>query len=177
MAATQSNTDEVLSQSLMKIQSTNYQVDPNVSSYPEGLKMLIVALKRSPLSTAMFSSFSVPMTWLSLAASTASYNHTTDVITFNLMNNKRVKLSKKMFVEFLQIPNNPPFFKPVNSQIIHMFNEMGHQPELEKISDFRKSGLPCIWNFLFGIFLRCLTGRTVGLDRGRMEVYLSLIHI
>ncbi|CAI9302926.1 unnamed protein product [Lactuca saligna] len=130
MAATNSNTDEVLSQSLMKIQSTNYQVDPKVSAYPEELKMLIVALKRSPLSTAMFSSFSVPM-----------------------------------------IPNNPPFVKPVNSQIIHMFNEMGHQPELEKISDFRKSGLPCIWNFLFGIFLRCLTGRSVGLDRGRVEVY------
>ena len=32
MAATQSNTDEVISQSLMKIQSTNYQVDPIVSS-------------------------------------------------------------------------------------------------------------------------------------------------
>ena len=101
MAATHSNTDEVLSQSLMKIQSTNYQFDPNVSSYPEELKMLIVALKRSPLSTAMFSFFFVPMVWLSLAASTASYNHTTDVITFNLTNNKQVKLSKKMFVEFL----------------------------------------------------------------------------
>ncbi|KAL7609165.1 hypothetical protein Lser_V15G10960 [Lactuca serriola] len=171
MAATNSNTDEVLSQSLMKIQSTNYQVDPKVSAYPEELKMLIVALKRSPLSTTMFSSFSVPMVWLSRAASTTSYNHTADVITFNLTNNKWVKLSKKVFVEILQIPNNPPFVKPVNSQIIHMFNEMGHQPELEKISDFRNSGLPCIWNFLFGIFLRCLTGRSIGLDRGRVEVY------
>ncbi|KAL7601073.1 hypothetical protein Lser_V15G24877 [Lactuca serriola] len=177
MAATNSNTDEVLSQSLMKIQSTNYQVDPTVSAYPEDLKMLIVALKRSLLSTAMFRSFPVPMVWLSRAASTASYNHTADVITFNLINNKRVKLSKNLFVEFLQIPNNPPFVKPVNSQIIHMFNEMGHQPELEKISDFRKSGLPCIWNFLFGIFLRCLTGRSVGLDRGRVEVYAMVMGI
>ncbi|KAL7587313.1 hypothetical protein Lser_V15G40383 [Lactuca serriola] len=125
----------------------------------------------------MFSSFSVPMVWLSRAASTASYNHTTDVITFNLTNNKRVKLSKNLFVEILKIPNNPPFVKPVNSQIIHMFNEMGHQPELEKISDFRKSGLPCIWNFLFGIFLRCLTGRSVGLDRRRVEVYAMVMGI
>ncbi|KAL7598786.1 hypothetical protein Lser_V15G23126 [Lactuca serriola] len=175
MAGTQFNTDEVLSQSLMKIQSTNYQVDPNVSSYPEGLKMLIVALKRSPLSTAIFSSFSVPMTWLSMAASSASYNYATDVITFNLINNKRVRLTKKLFIEFLNIPKNPPFFKPINSQIIFMFNEMGHQPALEKISDFRKSGLPCMWNFLFGIFLRCLTGRTVGLDRGCMEVYAMMM--
>lgn len=56
-----------------------------------------------------------------------------------------------------------------------MFNEMGHQPTLEKISDFRKSGLPYLWNFLFGIFLRCLTGRTVGLDSGRMEVYAMVM--
>ncbi|KAL7604923.1 hypothetical protein Lser_V15G18161 [Lactuca serriola] len=177
MAVTNSNTDKVLSQSLMKIQSTNYQVDPHVSAYPEELKMLIVALKRSLLSTAMFRSFPVSMIWLSRAASTASYNNTADVITFNLVNNKRVKLSKSLFVEFLEIPNNPPFVKPVNSQILHMFNEMGHQPELEKISDFRKSGLPCIWNFLFGIFLRCLTGRSVGLDRGRVEVYAMVMGI
>ena len=52
-----------------------------------------------------------------------------------------------------------------------MFNEMGHQPPLTGIRDFKKSGLPTIWNFLFGIFLRCLTGRMVGLDKGRMEVY------
>ena len=99
----------------MKIQSTNYQVDPTVSSYPEELKMLVVALKTSPLSTAMFNSFSVPMSWLSMAASTASYNYTTDVITFNLVNNKTVRLTKNMFIKFLNIPNNPPFFKPTNS--------------------------------------------------------------
>ena len=159
----------------MKIQSTNFQVDPNVSSYPEELKMLIVALKKSALSTAMFSSFPVPMTWLSMAASTASFNYATDVITFNQVNNKRVRLTKNMFIDFLNIPHNPPFFKPTNSQIIFMFNEMGHQPTLEKISDFRKSSLPCIWNFLFGIFLRCLTGRSVGLDRGRLEVYAMVM--
>ncbi|KAL7605237.1 hypothetical protein Lser_V15G14681 [Lactuca serriola] len=175
MAATQSNTEEVISQSLMKIQSTNYLVDPNVSSYPEELNMLIVALKRSPLSTTIFSSFPIPMTWLSMATSTASYNYSTDIITFNLMNNKRVRLTKNMFIDFLNIPHNPPFFKPINSQIIFMFYDMGHQPTLEKISDFMKSGLPCMWNFLFGIFLRCLAGRTVGLDRGRMEVYAMVM--
>ena len=83
MAATQSNTKEVISKSLMKIQSMNFQVDPNVSSYPEELKMLIVALKKSALSTAMFSSFPVPMTLLSMVASTASFNYATNVITFD----------------------------------------------------------------------------------------------
>ena len=63
MAAIQnSNTNEVESQPLMKIQSTNYQVEANVSLYPEELKMRIVAVKRSRLATAMFNSFAVPMT-------------------------------------------------------------------------------------------------------------------
>ena len=58
-----------------------------------------------------------------------------------------------------------------------MFNEMGYQPSLTKISDFKKSSLPTIWNFLFGIFLRCLTGRTIGLDKGRMEIYVMVAGI
>lgn len=91
MAAVQnSNTEEIESQPLMKIQSTNYQVESNVSLYLEDLKMLIVSLKRSGLATAMFNSFAVPMTWLLMAASTASYSKATDVITFNLVNEKKV---------------------------------------------------------------------------------------
>ena len=80
-----------------------------------------------------------------------------------------------MFSQFLGLPNSTPFFKPSNPHIMHMFNEMGHQPPLEKISDFKKSGLPCIWKFLFGIFLQCLTGRKVGLDKGRQEVYAMVM--
>ena len=48
-------------QSLMKIQSTNYQVVGDLYVYPEELKMLIAALQHFVLSTAMFSAFVVPM--------------------------------------------------------------------------------------------------------------------
>ena len=58
----------------MKIQSNNYQVESNVSLYPDDLKILIVVLKRPVLATTMFKSFVVPLTWLSIAASTASFN-------------------------------------------------------------------------------------------------------
>lgn len=51
-----------------------------------------------------------------------------------------------------------------------MFNEMGHQPTFTRISHFKKSSLPCIWIF-FGIVLHCLTGRTSGLDKAKLEVY------
>lgn len=76
-----------------------------------------------------------------------------------------------MFIKILAIPNSPPFFQPTNSQLIFIFNEMGHRPPLDKINKFKKSSLLCFWNFLFGIYLCLLTGRSVGLDKGRMEVY------
>ena len=37
-------TEEVISLSVMKMQSTNYQVEADVSLYPEELQMLIIAL-------------------------------------------------------------------------------------------------------------------------------------
>lgn len=71
-------------------------------------------------------------------------------------------MSKKLFFQILEIPNSPPYVDFSFPQIVHMFHEIGHQPQLSKISDFKKSDLPNIWNFLFGIFMRCLT---VGLDK------------
>ncbi|KAL7592159.1 hypothetical protein Lser_V15G33908 [Lactuca serriola] len=168
-------TYDVSSLPIMKIQGTNYQVEANVSLYHEELKMLIVALKSSVLSKAMFNSFFTPLSWLSQAGSTATYSKALDAVTFNLVTDKKVRLSKKLFCQILDIPNSPRYVNFTFPQIVHMFNEMGHQPQLSKISDFKKLGLPSVWNFLFGIFLRCLTGRTVGLDKGRMEVYAMVV--
>lgn len=103
MAATNVNidpsqtTDDATSQPLLKIQSTNYRVQPYVNKYPEDLKMLIVALNHSVLSIVMLSSFSVLMTSLSLVGSTIVFNKTTKVLTFQITNEKKYKLSKKQF--------------------------------------------------------------------------------
>lgn len=80
-------------------------------------------------------------------------------------------MSKKQFAQILNIPNVEPYYVVTNEQVVHMFNEMGHEPPFSRMSNFKKSSLPCIWNFIFGIFLRCLTGRTVGLDKAKLEVY------
>ena len=58
-----------------------------------------------------------------------------------------------------------------------MFNEMDYQSILTMISEFKKSSLPCIWNFLFGIYIRCLTGRTMELDKAQLEVYAMVAGI
>ena len=92
-----------------------------------------------------------------------------------MVNDKKVRLSKTLFCQILEIPNAPPYTDLSFAQVLYIFNEMDHQPQLTKISDFKKSGLPSIWNFLFGIFLWCLTSRSVGLDKGRMEVYATVL--
>lgn len=159
-------TDNISSNPLMMIQRTSYQILADVDAYPEGLWMLILPLKHSVLSTTMFSSFVVTHSWLSLAAATATYSKTMQIVTFQLINNKKFRLTKKLFAQILKIPKVELFSNFNNAQINHMFTEMGHQPVLQKISDFKKFGLPCVWNFMFGIYLCCLTARTVGLEKG-----------
>lgn len=49
---------------------------------------------------------------------------------------------------------------------------MGHQSTLTGIIHFKKSRLPCIWSFLFGIVLWFLIGRrSSGLNKDNLEVY------
>ena len=107
-------TDDATYQPLLKIQSTNYRVQPNVDVYPKELKMLIIALNHSLLSTVMSSSFSIPMTWLSLAGLTVVFNKTTKVVIFQLTNEKNYNLSKKQFSQILNIPNVEPFYEVTN---------------------------------------------------------------
>lgn len=143
MATTQSQTNEdITSHPIMNIQSTNYRVHDDVDAYLEGFSMLIVSLQNLVLSTAMFRSFAVPLTWLKLVGSTAIYSKTMQIVTFQLTNGKKLRLSKKLFSQILNIPNVEPFSKVNNAQIIHMFNEMVHQPVLTKISDFISLAYP-----------------------------------
>lgn len=75
------------------------------------------------------------------------------IVTFQMTNDKKFRLSKKLFAQIMNIPNIEPFYKVTNAQVIHMFNERGYQPTLTKINEFKKSSLPCLGNFLFGLYL------------------------
>ncbi|KAI3708821.1 hypothetical protein L2E82_38300 [Cichorium intybus] len=64
---------------------------------------------------------------------------------------------------------------PSADQLVGMFNEMGYDPPLEKISLFKKNQLPDLWRYFFSIFLRCLSGRTSGLDSASVA-FQSLLY-
>lgn len=98
----------------MKIQSLNFRAQPDVTQYPEQLQMLIVAQNYSVLSTIMSYSFSVPMTWLSLADSMAVFNKTMKVVTFYLMNDKLYKLTKRQFAQIMMLSYTGSFYEVKN---------------------------------------------------------------
>lgn len=99
------------------------------------------------------------------------YNKTTKVVTFQISQAKTKKLTKKQFAQILKLPSSCTFYEVSTDYVIHMFNEMGHQPTLMNISSFEKSSLPYVWSFLFGIVLRCLTRMSYGLDKAKLGVY------
>ena len=84
------------------------------------------------------------MLWLSLVDSTTVYNKAVNMITSQLTNEKNFKLTKKLFAQILNIPMLETFYEVSNEQVLQMFKEIGYQPILTKISDFKKSCLPCI---------------------------------
>lgn len=110
------------------------------------------------------------MHMLYLAAYTTVYNKTTKVVMFHLIYQK-----KKQFNQILVLPSSGTLYEVTNEQVIHMFNKMDNQPTLSVIIQFKKSSLPSIWSFLFGIFLRCLIGRNFGLDKAKLDVYSIMV--
>ncbi|CAH1413225.1 unnamed protein product [Lactuca virosa] len=156
---------------MMKIQHIHLRLVPYLETYPGVLQMLVQTLNSTVLSFFLSSSFAICMEWLSLAASTAVFNKTTKVVTFQLTNSKSKKLTQKYFAQILRLTTSCTFYKVTNDQVIHMFNEIGHQPTLVAISQFKKSSLPYVWSFLFGIILRCLIGRSSGVNKAKLEIY------
>lgn len=107
----------------MKIHSSNFRVQRDVLKYPEELQMLIIALNHSVLSMVMSSSFSVPMTWLSLVGSTLVFNKITKVVTFQLTNEKKYMLTKKQFAQIKKLPVTGRFYEVTVEQVVSMMNE------------------------------------------------------
>ncbi|CAH1435711.1 unnamed protein product [Lactuca virosa] len=120
---TTTNKDEVW-QLMMKIQTTNLHLVPLIDQYPEPLEMLVQTPNNSVLSTTFSSLFVVSMEWLSLTGSTVVFNKTTKVVTFQLMNLKIKKLTRKQFAQIMKLPVSGTFYEVSTDQVLHMFNEM-----------------------------------------------------
>ncbi|KAI3500875.1 hypothetical protein L1887_36702 [Cichorium endivia] len=135
---------------------------------------LVECLKKSVLGHALTYTPIVPATLVHRAHYTSNAlfdaNNQVKSVFYETIDNegntKKVQLTKEKFAEALHLPiyNSKEMVVPSADQLVAMFNEMGYEPLLEKISMFKKAQLPDLWRYFFSIFLRCLSRRTSGLD-------------
>lgn len=58
-----------------------------------------------------------------------------------------------------------------------MLNEMGYNPPITLICSFKKSNLPVMCNFFFGITLRHFNGRSCGIDKAKLQFYFVIVSL
>ncbi|XP_023737275.2 uncharacterized protein LOC111885229 isoform X2 [Lactuca sativa] len=156
-------------------QSSNCQAILNPYKYPKYLQIMVECMKCSFLNKALSTAEEVPRRIVTLAFTTAIVNKANDTVSFELQGGKRTTISKTDFAKLLCLPTEGPYVTPTSEELIDVFNSMGHEPYMKKVSDFKKSRLPAVWSLLFGFILRGLTSRTGGLDAGPKEL-LSLMY-
>ncbi|KAI3516185.1 hypothetical protein L1887_15096 [Cichorium endivia] len=174
MAESSSQTTEAISVPVLKNQSSNLVLRNDLKLYPAPIDVVVECLKRSVLGHALTYTSVVPETLVHRAHYTSNAlfdanNHVKSVFYETIDakgKTKKVQLTKEKFVEALHLPvyNSKEMVVPFADQLVNMFNEMGYEPLLEKISMFKKNQLPNLWRYFFSIFLRCLSGRSSGLD-------------
>ncbi|KAI3494511.1 hypothetical protein L1887_40760 [Cichorium endivia] len=155
MAESSSQTTEAISVPVLKNQSSNLVLRNDLKLYPAPIDAVVECLKRSVLGHALTYTPVVPATLVHRAHYTLNAlfdanNHVKSVFYETIDakgKTKKVQLTKEKFAEALHLPvyNSKEMMVPSADQLVTMFNEMGYEPLLEKIS-------------------MCLSGRTSGLD-------------
>ncbi|KAI3503742.1 hypothetical protein L1887_32191 [Cichorium endivia] len=174
MAESSSQTTKAISVPVLKNQSSNLVLRNDLKLYPALIDAIVECLKRSVLGHALTYTLVVPTTLVHRAHYTSNAlfdaNNHVKYVFYETIDakgkTKKVQLTKEKFAEALRLPvyNSKEMMVPSADQLVTMFNEMGYEPLLEKISMFKKNQLPDLWRYFFSIFLRCLSGRTSGLD-------------
>ncbi|KAI3700455.1 hypothetical protein L2E82_45085 [Cichorium intybus] len=160
-AEASSHTTEAMSVPNLKNQSSNLVLRNDLSLYPKPIDALVECMKQSVLGYALTCTPTVPATLLHRA-------HYTSNALFD--SNNQVKsvfyeaFDAKGKTKKVQLTKENEMVVPSADQLVSMFNEMGYEPLLERISTFKKNQLPDLWRYFFSIFLRCLSGRTSSLD-------------
>lgn len=132
--------------------------------------MLVEYFNSSVLHHSLIASFAIPMKSLTLDCSIALSNKDHDLIMFQMekKNARRISQRNNLLRFYVSFEN------PTPDHILFMLNEMGYNPPLTHISAFRKSNLPSMWCFFFGVFILCLNTRNYGLDMANLQFYTLL---
>ena len=144
----------------------NMAIDMDSSKYPVIIQPLIECLKFSKLATALTASAQVPLVHLSTAFSTSIYTKQDETITFEVAGHK-TSVSLNRFRKLFKLPTTVHTVNPdsISSIDIHkVFYRMGYSGDIIKLSNFKKSHLPPVWNGLFTLLFKSLSERVAGSD-------------
>lgn len=150
----------------LTIQSINVQAVLKSELYPEDVQILVECLVDSPIGPAFTCFGEVPLRLVTKAYKSAFKHPTEDKVIFDVEGSPdltQVFVTKSSFRKYLGLPEKSKYVTPSSQQLVVMFNEMGYDPPLEKLSAFKKKYLPPFWGFLFTLFRKCLTGRKSGI--------------
>ncbi|CAI9274164.1 unnamed protein product [Lactuca saligna] len=144
----------------------NLTLDLDSSQYTEALRLRIECMRFSPLAQALTVAECVPLVHLSKAYFATNYSQTDGVITFEVAPHKTSN-SKARFCRCLRFTAKDGVVDPdliSSSALIDMFYQMGYIGNISLFSKFRKTNLPPMWNELFTLFFKSLSGRVFGSD-------------
>lgn len=80
--------------------------------------MMVQVIHDFVLIQALTASFPIPLKWFPIVGSTAMYNKTTEIITFQMESKKSERLNKKQFAQILKLQSKGLFEEPMNKQVL-----------------------------------------------------------
>ncbi|KAL4588561.1 hypothetical protein LXL04_001453 [Taraxacum kok-saghyz] len=150
------------------VASSNCLANFDVNCYTKQVRIMVECIKNSNLSHVLTAHEKISFKLVQEAFKSAKLKKDTEIV-FDIRGREKVKITKSWFVKLLQIPTADVYFTVTPAHLIEMFNAMGHKPYMNKLSDFRKSGLPALWLLLFSFMIRGLTNKCTGLDKANKD--------
>lgn len=142
---TPSAADQTSSSGLMSIQpNQNLILDLDSFKYESFLQPLIEFLRHSPLAQSHSMLENVHLAHLSKAFSTARYQKSGSIITFEV-GSQQTLITMAQFIHFLGFPTSRDLIDPdsvYSSSILVIFYLMGYLENLAMLSKFKKPNLP-----------------------------------
>ncbi|KAI3505833.1 hypothetical protein L1887_28119 [Cichorium endivia] len=133
MAGSSSANDNTSSTLMLKIKANqNMIIDLNSSHYNEPIRPMIECLKFSRISKALTKSASVPLVHLYSAYSSAFYNKTEEIVTFEV-GSVKTQISKSRFGKLLGFTDTEDLVDPESLQPVtlpKLFYQMGYKVQV-----------------------------------------------
>ena len=149
--------------------SNNFQADFSLPNYDQDVQIMAAILRSSDLNVYFqCSSTHTPIRYITKAYTTASFDKETDSLSFKLVDESSVTVTKLKFISALgglqSIPELPPMYKPLptDDDLYTFLVEIGYEDSPPNMGDIKKAKFPAPWHMAVHFVLQCLSGKTGG---------------